>query len=67
MKAETIHPFIDKNTGERFDVGEVYTSPDSKRMEELIERGFLKIIESTEPNRKQTTRKKRGVTNDNSK
>lgn len=41
MKAKTITPFIDKNTGIRYDVADIYESEDKERISFLQEEGFL--------------------------
>jgi hypothetical protein len=45
LQGRAIEPFIDKNTGKHYESGEVYSSSDPERIDELKKRGFVEFIE----------------------
>lgn len=44
MKAKTLKAFIDRETGAGYNVGDVYESGDSGRLDELAAGGYIEVI-----------------------
>lgn len=56
MKVTVIEIYQDKITGEHHQIGEVLDIKDSKRADELVEAGVVKMMESSKPSKKTTTK-----------
>jgi hypothetical protein len=44
MKAKTLKAFIDRETGAGYNVGDIYESGDSGRLDELVAGGYIEAI-----------------------
>lgn len=54
MKVTVIEIYQDKNTHNHHQVGDVLDIKDPKRVDELVEAGVVKIVESSRPAKKTT-------------
>lgn len=56
MKVTVIEIYQDKITGEHHQIGEILEIKDSKRIDELVGAGVVKMMESSKPSKKTTTK-----------
>lgn len=54
MKVTVIEIFQDKNTLNHHQIGEILDIKDSKRVDELVDAGVVKVMESSKPAKKTT-------------
>lgn len=56
MKVTVIEIYQDKYTNNHHQIGEVMDVKDSKRVDELVEAGVVKVVESSRPARRTTVK-----------
>lgn len=56
MKVTVIEIYQDKFTGNHHQIGEILDIKDSKRVDELVEANVVKVVESSKPTKKATTK-----------
>ena len=54
MKVTVIEIYQDKNTLNHHQIGEILDIKDSKRVDELVDAGVVKVMESSKPAKKTT-------------
>lgn len=56
MKVTVIEIYQDKNTKNHHQIGEVFDEKDPKRVDELVKAGVVKVVESSKPAKKTTSK-----------